>query len=68
MDTYLIAFFLTLVIGGIGMWMRKRYLKKLMEKGLGGKVEDRELTSISEWMEAIPDEDTRRNYPPKPRS
>ena len=54
MDTYLIAFFITLLIGGIGMWIRKRYLKKLMERGLGRKVEDRELTSISEWMEAFP--------------
>lgn len=67
MGTYLIAFFLTLVIGGIGMWMRKRYLKRLMEQGLGRRVEDRELTSISEWMDAIPDE-TRRDPPPRPRT
>ena len=65
---YVIAFFLTLIVGGIGMWMRKRYLKRLMEQGLGRKVEDRELTSISEWMDAIPDEPDRRNYPPRPRS
>jgi hypothetical protein len=50
------------------MWMRKRYLKKLMEQGLGRKVEDRELTSISEWMEAIPDESDRQGPPTRPRT
>ncbi|MGZ8843619.1 MAG: hypothetical protein ACXW18_08145 [Pyrinomonadaceae bacterium] len=53
---YILSTAIVLVIGGIGMWLRKRYLKKLMEKGLGRKVEDRELTSISEWMDALPDE------------
>jgi hypothetical protein len=53
-------------IGGLGMWLRKRYLKKVMEKGLGRKVEDRELTSISEWMDALPDE--RPNTPRRPRT
>ncbi len=66
MDTYLIAVFLTLVIGGIGMWMRKRYLKKIMEQGLGRKVEDREITDIAAWMEAIPDESDRRGPPSRP--
>lgn len=65
MDTYLISFVIVLVIGGIGMWLRKRYLKKVMSQGLGRKVEDRELTSITEWMEAIPDE-TSKNRPPRP--
>jgi hypothetical protein len=65
---YVIAFFLTLVVGGIGMWIRKRYLKRLMEQGLGRKVEDRDLTSISEWMDAIPDESGRRDHPPRPRT
>ncbi len=67
MDTYVITFFLTLLVGGIGMWMRKCYLKKIMEQGLGRKVEDREITDIAEWMKAIPDEATRRNQPPRPR-
>ena len=52
--------------GGLGMWLRKRYLKKVMEKGLGRKVEDRELTSISEWMDALPDE--RPQTPRRPRT
>jgi hypothetical protein len=63
MDTYLINVFIVLVIGGLSMWLRKRYLRKVMEKGLGRKVEDRDLTSISEWMEAIPDEPTQ--HPPR---
>ena len=63
---YLISTAIVFVIGGIGMWIRKRYLKRVMEKGLGRKVEDRELTSISEWMEALPDE--RPHTPPRPRT
>ena len=66
MDIYLLTFVIVMVIGGISMWIRKRYLKRLMEKGLGRKVEDRDLTSISEWMDAIPDE--RPNTPPRPRT
>jgi len=62
---YILGFFIILVIGAIGMWLRKRYLKKIMSQGLGREVEDRELTSITEWMEAIPEE--RGKYPPRPR-
>jgi len=57
-----------LVISAIGTWIRKLYLKKAMSRGLGRKVEDRELTDIAEWMEAIPDEPAQKNYPPRPRS
>jgi len=67
MDTYLIAVFIVFVIGGISMWLRKGYLKSVMEKGLGRKVEDRDLTSISEWMDAIPD-DPSNNTPRRPRT
>jgi len=63
---YILSTAVVLVIGGIGMWLRKRYLKKVMEKGLGRKVEDRELTSISEWMDALPDE--RPPGPQRPRT
>jgi energy-converting hydrogenase Eha subunit C len=48
MDTYLLTVLIVLVIGAIGTWIRKRYLKKVMSKGLGRKVEDRELTDIAE--------------------
>ena len=30
MDSYVITFLLIIVIGGVGMWLRKRYLKKVM--------------------------------------
>lgn len=68
METSVIIFFLTVVVGGIGMWLRKRYLKKIMEQGLGRKVEDREITDIGAWMDAIPDESDRRGHPPRPRT
>lgn len=64
--TYILATAIVFAIGGLSMWLRKRYLKKVMEKGLGHKVEDRDLTSISEWMDALPDE--RPNTPPRPRT
>ena len=64
---YIISFFIVLVIGGFGMWMRKRYLKRIMSQGLGREVEDRELTSITEWMEAIPDK-APENQPRRPFS
>jgi len=53
---YILSMAIVIALGGLGMWLRKRYLKKVMEKGLGRKVEDRELTSITEWMDALPDE------------
>ncbi len=65
MDTYLIKVLIVLVIGGFATWLRKRYLKKVMSRGLGRKVEDRDLTDIAEWMEAIPDEAAARNQPPR---
>ena len=68
MDTYLLTVLIVFVIGAIATWVRKLYLKKVMSKGLGRKVEDRELTDIAEWMDAIPDESAQKNYPPRPRS
>lgn len=68
MDTYLLTVFIVFIIAGIGTWIRKLYLKKVMSKGLGRKVEDRELTDIAEWMEAIPDESEQKIYPTRPRS
>ena len=46
----------SLIISGVIGWTAKLILKRRMERGLGRKVEERELTSISTWMEAIPDE------------
>ena len=44
---WLLLFF---VIVGIFMFVHKLIYKKRMEKSLGRKVEDRELTSLSAWM------------------
>jgi hypothetical protein len=63
---YLLSTAIVIALGGLGMWLRKRHLKKVMEQGLGRKVEDRELTSISEWMDALPDE--RPQGPRRPRT
>jgi hypothetical protein len=66
MESYLITLLLIPVIGGVGVWLRKRYLKKVMAQGLGRGVKDRELTDIAEWMDAVPDEPPPRNEPPRP--
>ncbi|MGH3851739.1 MAG: hypothetical protein ACRDRT_18950 [Pseudonocardiaceae bacterium] len=39
------------MIGGVVMFIHKVIMKNAMEKKLGRKVQDRELTSISSWME-----------------
>jgi hypothetical protein len=43
-----------LLISGFLLWVRKMILKRRMERGLGRKVKDSELTSITGWMEAVP--------------
>jgi hypothetical protein len=48
MLTILLALFL---IGGLIMFIHKVIMKSAMQKKLGRKVEDRELTSISAWMD-----------------
>ena len=48
----LIIFTVIILASSIGMWIRKLVLKKRLQDGLGRKVEDRELTSISSWMNA----------------
>jgi hypothetical protein len=49
-----IVFLAFLVFSGFGLWLRKLVLKRRLERGLGRKVQDYELTSITEWMEATP--------------
>lgn len=52
---YLIVFFLVVAITSFGMFLRKLVLKGRLERGLGRKVEDNELTSITAWMETTPE-------------
>lgn len=48
---------LIVIIGtSISAWVLKVRLKRKMEQGLGRKVDDSELTSISAWMK-VPDKD-----------
>ena len=39
-------------ISVLGGWLAKRSIKKKLEKGLGRKVEDEDVMSISAWMKA----------------
>ena len=48
MLTILLILFL---IGGLIMFVHKIIMKHAMQKKLGRKVQDRELTSISAWMD-----------------
>jgi hypothetical protein len=44
---WLVLFF---IVVGIFMFVHKLVYKRRMEKTLGRKVEDREMTSLSAWM------------------
>jgi hypothetical protein len=51
---WLVLFFLIIAVI---MFVHKLIWKSAMQKKLGRKVEDRELTSISAWMEDKPGAD-----------
>ena len=51
---WLVLFFLVVALF---MFIHKIIWKRVMEKKLGRKVQDRELTSISAWMETPRDSD-----------
>ena len=40
------------------LFVHKLVYKRRMERSLGRKVSDRELTSLTSWMDAKPDEKT----------
>jgi len=52
----LVGFLIFLGFSGFMLWLRKLVLKRRLEKGLGRSVKDDELLSITEWMEATPEE------------
>ena len=54
---WLLLFFLVIAVV---MFVHKLIFKSAMQKKLGRKVEDRELTSISAWMEDRSDADQSR--------
>ena len=52
----LIIALVVITVSGISTWLLKMKLKKRMERGLGRKVDDSELTSINAWMK-VPSKD-----------
>jgi hypothetical protein len=63
MFLYVLIFFLVIALY---MFIHKVVMKNIMQKRLGRKVEDRELTSISAWMEA-PDANQTASGPQPPK-
>jgi hypothetical protein len=60
---YVLIFFL---IVSLLLFVHKLVYKRRMEKSLGRKVSDRELTSLTSWMEETTEEKARReNAPPR---
>lgn len=49
---YVIIFFL---IVSLFLFVHKLVYKRRMERSLGRKVNDRELTSLTSWMDAAPE-------------
>jgi hypothetical protein len=52
----LLILILAAMIISLVLWVLKIGLKRRLSKGLGRKVSDRELTSITTWMEATPED------------
>ena len=50
--TYLILIGTLILVSALGGWLATRSMKKKLEKGLGKRVADEEVTSISAWMKA----------------
>lgn len=54
---YLVLLFL---IVSLFLFVHKLVYKRRMERSLGRKVNDRELTSLTSWMDATPDDRAKR--------
>lgn len=61
---YLLVFF---SIIALFLFVQKVVYKSRLQKSLGRRVEDRELTSLTSWMEATPAEEPGRSEIPKQR-
>ena len=60
---YLVIFF---AVVSLFLFVHKLVYKRRMERSLGRKVTDRELTSFTSWMDAEPDEKSGdRPAPPR---
>jgi hypothetical protein len=59
---YLLIFFAAV---SLFLFVHKLVYKRRMERSLGRKVNDRELTSLTSWMDAAPEEKAGKpNTPP----
>ena len=55
-----------MVIVSLALFVHKVIYKRRMERTLGRKVSDRELTSLTSWMDAKPEEKGgERGTPPR---
>ena len=64
MLVYLVIFF---AVVSLFLFVHKLVYKRRMERSLGRKVSDRELTSLTSWMDAAP-EARDEGQPGPPRS
>lgn len=60
---YVLIFF---AVVSLFLFVHKLVYKRRMERSLGRKVNDRELTSLTSWMDATPEEKgAGRDAPPR---
>ncbi|HJQ30816.1 MAG TPA: hypothetical protein VJ866_01480 [Pyrinomonadaceae bacterium] len=64
MLVYLVIFF---AVVSLFLFVHKLVYKRRMERSLGRKVSDRELTSLTSWMDATP-EAQEKEQPGPPRA
>jgi hypothetical protein len=62
---YLFIFFAVVTLF---LFVHKLVYKRRMERSLGRKVNDRELTSLTSWMDATPEDKAGGSDAPPPRA
>jgi hypothetical protein len=60
---YLVIFF---AVVSLFLFVHKLVYKRRMERSLGRKVSDRELTSLTSWMDAAPEAQEKGQAGPRP--
>ena len=61
MLVYVLLFFM---IVSLFLFVHKIVYKRRMERGLGRQVSDRELTSLTSWMDATSEEEAEKQAAP----
>lgn len=57
-------FILLAVLIALLLFIQKVVMKRRLQRGLGRKVEDHELTSLNSWMEATPGDPAKQQAAP----